>query len=152
MSALCSEALVVRGACLLSLSRNWFEASIFSDNLSMILLSVYEDAPPWEVHVIFLDIRSLRARLILSLSFLRWSQNPVAHEVAKLVAHPSLPTHWVFNSVVSIRKALIFVLYISPCLVVCFAILFFLWSKIKGQKISKFKYYNISIWSAKILR
>lgn len=59
----------------MALSRNWFEVSIFSNNLSVIPLSVSEDALPWEVHAIFSDIRTLKARLNLSLGFIRRSQN-----------------------------------------------------------------------------
>ncbi|KAI8032925.1 hypothetical protein LOK49_LG01G02685 [Camellia lanceoleosa] len=90
-SVMQGEALAVRKACLMAQALNLSQVKIASDNKSLILLCVLENAPPWDYALIINDIRCLAE--ICNFSFL-WSPqlaNKAAHWTARAALKGMLP-------------------------------------------------------------
>ncbi|XP_028111659.1 uncharacterized protein LOC114309966 [Camellia sinensis] len=93
-SAILTEALAVRMACLMIQAHKLSNVEIESDSQLVIQLCVSETVPPWEISVVILDIRALALQFHLSFTWTRHSNNKVAHWVAKTQASNSLPDIW----------------------------------------------------------
>lgn len=97
-SILQGEALAVRLAGSLLSANPIKEATIESDNQTIIKLCSTENVPPWECATIVDDIRKCSSSALFSFSWVRRNCNRAAHWIATNFLKGSLPFDWVSNS------------------------------------------------------
>ncbi|KAL7252179.1 hypothetical protein ACSBR1_013931 [Camellia fascicularis] len=96
-STLEGEAHAIRLACFLADAHNLQQVEIEDDNRTIILLSVSEKVPPWEVGVLLRDIKTMASRCNFSFRWNPRHTNKVAHWLAKAALSGDLGSYWVVN-------------------------------------------------------
>ncbi|KAL7183556.1 hypothetical protein ACSBR2_025868 [Camellia fascicularis] len=105
-SVMQGEALAVRKACLMAQALNLSKVEIASDNKTVILLCVSENAPPWDCAPIINDIRRLAESCNFSFLWSPRSANEAAHWTARVSLKGMLPVQWVANPPMSLKAVL----------------------------------------------
>lgn len=96
-SVLQGEALAVRLASSLLSANRIKEATIESDNQTIIKLCSTENVPPWECATIVDDIMKLSSSALYSFSWVRRNCNRAAHWLATNFLKGGVPLDWVSN-------------------------------------------------------